>query len=100
MDELENFYSSLPERLAAVYRFDVPAGTTIQGTPELHALLDSEREDFDGLMITAVLMDVSDSGAFMAYMPKASLRDNVESEELTEQTIVLTSNQKTCRWWR
>ena len=52
------FYASMPESLAASYRFDLPAGTTIQGTPELHVKLDSSREDLDGLMITAVLMEL------------------------------------------
>ena len=86
VDDLEDFYSTLPEHLAAVYRFDLPAGTTIQGTPELHALLDSDREELDGLMITAVLMDVSDSGAFKAYMPKNSLEGGVDTETLEDQT--------------
>ena len=75
------FYSVLPESLAASYRFDLPAGTTIQGTPELHAKLDSSREDLDGLMITAVLMDVSDAGTFKAYQVNTENKDLVVSEE-------------------
>ena len=75
------FYASMPESLAASYRFDLPAGTTIQGTPELHVKLDSSREDLDGLMITAVLMDVSDIGSFKGYQVIAEYDDTVMKEE-------------------
>ena len=89
VNDQEDFYSTLPEEYAAVYRFDVPAGTTIQGMPQLHVLLDSDREDLDGLMITAVLMDVSDNGGFKAFMPKAELDDGVETEQLDQQTYAV-----------
>ena len=79
------FYSVLPESLAASYRFDLPAGTTIQGTPELHVKLDSSREDLDGLMITAVLMDVSDAGSFGAYQVRSENSDLVLKEEADGQ---------------
>ena len=85
----EEFYASMPENLAAVYRFDLPAGTTIQGTPELHVMLDSDREDLDGLMISAVLMDVSDTGVFPAYTTSAMLDGAVGTynvEGLTYET--------------
>ncbi len=88
-DDQEEFYASMPENLAAVYRFDLPAGTTIQGTPELHVMLDSDREDLDGLMISAVLMDVSDTGVFPAYTTSAMLDGAVGSynvEGLTYET--------------
>ena len=88
-DDQEEFYASMPENLAAVYRFDLPAGTTIQGTPELHVMLDSDREDLDGLMISAVLMDVSDTGVFPAYTTSAMLDGAVGTynvEGLTYET--------------
>ena len=93
VNEAENFYSTLPEPLSAVYRFDPPAGTTIQGTPQLHALLDSDRQDLDGLMITAVLMDVSDGAAFKAYMPRAELGDLVETEIRTDLSYAYSLDQ-------
>lgn len=75
------FFSTLPESLAASYRFDLPAGTTIQGRPALHAKLSSSREELDGLMITAVLMDVSDAGSFKDYQVNAEYSDMVPREE-------------------
>ena len=80
------FYAILPESLAASYRFSLPAGTTIQGVPELHAMLGSSREDLDGLMVTAVLMDVCDTGTFKAYQVDPEYTDLVvmeASEDLT-----------------
>ena len=85
IDDQEDLYSGMPPALAAVYRFDLPAGTTIQGTPELHALLDSDREDLDGIMITAVLMDVSGEGVFPTYSPTDALRDGVGTVDLEDQ---------------
>ena len=75
------FYSVLPESLAASYRFDLPAGTVIQGVPELHVKLDSSRDDLDGLMITAVLIDVSDAGTFKGYQVVTENSDMVSKEE-------------------
>ena len=80
----EDFYSILPDNLAAVYRFDVPANTTIQGVPALHVKLDSEQENLDGLMITAVLMDVSDAGTFKAYMRSSDDGERVTRESLDQ----------------
>ncbi|MBQ8137483.1 MAG: prolyl oligopeptidase family serine peptidase, partial [Clostridia bacterium] len=81
-EDQEDFYLTLPKEYAASYRFDPPAGTTIQGTPAVHVLLDSDRQDLDGLMITAVLIDVSDHGEFLAYLPKTELEGDVEEQEL------------------
>ncbi len=68
-DDQEEFYTGMPDELARKYRFDLPAGTTIQGAAELHAMLDSDREDLDGLMISAILIDVSDQGTFPVFAP-------------------------------
>ncbi len=78
INDQADFYYGMPDYLAAVYRFDVPAGTTIQGTPELRVLLDSDRQDLDGLMISAVLVDVPDAGVFPAYAPMVELNNGVE----------------------
>jgi len=68
----EEFYRKMEAPLSAVYPLDVPAGTTLCGTPEIRVSLTSENEDLDGLMISAVLMDVSDAGTFPAFMPHAA----------------------------
>ena len=52
-------------------------------------MLDSDREDLDGLMISAVLMDVSDTGVFPAYTTSAMLDGAVGTynvEGLTYET--------------
>jgi len=84
VEDREEFYSRMPEQIAASFRFDVPAGTTIAGTPELRVKLDSDREDLDGLMITAVLADVADSGVFGAYIPGSLNEDLVYTTELKD----------------
>lgn len=67
LEEKENFYRRMKAPLSAVYRLDLPAGSTICGVPKVSADLTSEQTDLDGLMITAVLLDVSDRGTFPAY---------------------------------
>ncbi len=84
-DDQEEFYIDMPDELARRYRFDLPAGTTIQGSAELRAMLDSDREDLDGLMITAILMDVSDQGAFPVYAPTEENGGTVAAKTLSIQ---------------
>lgn len=68
-DEMqEDLYLSMKEPLAAVYPLDFPENTTIFGVPEIHVKLSCGSVAWDGLMITALLMDVSDQGAFPAYL--------------------------------
>ena len=86
IEDQEEFYSGMPEELAAVYRFDLPAYATLQGVPQVRVKLDSSREELDGLMISAVLMDVSDVGAFKAFVPQAAMNNGVAHEELEDQT--------------
>jgi hypothetical protein len=58
-------------KLAAKYEIDLPEGTDIYGVPEIHLRLSSEIQDYEGLMITAVLADTADDGSsFDAYMLK------------------------------
>ena len=65
------FYLNLPDKLAAKYEIDLPEGTDIYGVPEIHLRLSSEIQDYEGLMITAVLADTADDGSsFDAYMLK------------------------------
>ena len=82
-DDQEEFYIGMPDELACKYRFDLPAGTTIQGAAELHAMLDSDREDLDGLMISAILIDVSDQGAFPVFAPTEENGGMVAAKELS-----------------
>ena len=85
VDNQEDFYSRMPEELAAVYRFDLPGGTTIEGVPELRVKLDSDREDKDGLMISAVLMDVPDSGTMKGYFTESERGETVRTESIRDQ---------------
>lgn len=75
-EELDNdyrdaFYTWLPEELAAKYTVKLNSGTTVYGVPEVKVRLSTEVEDFEGLMITAVLVDVANNGSeFDAYNTK------------------------------
>ncbi|MBQ9009127.1 MAG: hypothetical protein IJ088_07355 [Clostridia bacterium] len=65
------FYLNLDDGLAAKYEIDLPAGTDICGVPEIHLRLSSEIQEYEGLMITAILADTADDGQpFEAYMLK------------------------------
>jgi X-Pro dipeptidyl-peptidase len=65
------FYLNLSDDLAAKYVVDLPEGTNIYGVPEIHLHLSSEIQEYEGLMITAVLADTADDGsAFDAYILK------------------------------
>ena len=85
VDDQEEFYTRMPEELACKYRFDLPAGTTIQGAAELRVMLDSDRQDLDGLMISAVLMDVADQGTFPVFAPAEEYGGTVAVRELNLQ---------------
>ena len=80
----EEFYRKMPEQLKAVYSLELPENTTILGGPEVHVTLTCPDEDLDGLMITAVLMDVSDQGTFPAYRTHG---EEDESPLLKHRTI-------------
>ena len=70
----ELYYIMLEEPYAGVYGVSVPDGTTIYGVPVVHAAISTDVTDKDGLMITAVLIDVEDNGLpFKAYMTKDRL---------------------------
>ena len=70
----ELYYLTLEAPFAGVYEISVPEGTTICGVPEIHTRISTEVTDKDGLMITAVLMDIADEAEpFKAYMTKDRL---------------------------
>lgn len=65
------FYVNLPDELAAKYAIELPEGIDVYGVPEIHLRLSCEIQDYEGLMITAVLADVADDESpFDAYVLK------------------------------
>lgn len=72
------YYLDLENKHAAFYPLDLEEGETIYGVPEIHLNLSSEITEYEGLMITAVLLDTADDGsAFHAYMGKDARSDKV-----------------------
>ena len=68
VENRELFYREMYGPMRAVYTLQVPENATLYGTPEVHVKLACDQTDLDGLMITAILMDVTDNGEpFMAY---------------------------------
>ena len=71
---MEHYYASLDEPLGALYEVELPEGETIYGVPEIHVKMKTDTTDKDGLMVTAVLIDIADEGKpFKAYMVKDRL---------------------------
>ncbi|MBQ4486581.1 MAG: prolyl oligopeptidase family serine peptidase, partial [Oscillospiraceae bacterium] len=67
----DDFYPSLSENMAAAYPIELEENTTVYGIPEVHLRLSTEIQNYEGLMITAVLVDSTDDGTpFDAYMLK------------------------------
>lgn len=74
VERMEEFYLGLDESMAAFYEISLPENTTVCGVPEIHVKLSTNVTDLDGLMITAILMDVrDDSEEFKGYMLKDRL---------------------------
>jgi X-Pro dipeptidyl-peptidase len=73
-DNLEGFFREMKAPLRAFFTLQVPGGTTLSGSPEVHVKLASDFEDLDGLMVSALLFDVPDDGSlFDAYRLSGSL---------------------------
>ena len=69
-----DYYLSLSDSRAAVYPIELPENTTVYGVPEVHVRLSTQVTDYEGLMISAVLMDVADDGnTFKTYEVKNRL---------------------------
>ncbi len=80
-----DYYLNLPERNGAAYDLRLKSGTTVYGAPEVHVRLSSEVMDYEGLMITAVLMDVADNGSeFDAFMLKDRLSQTLPVRAIGE----------------
>ena len=77
---MDVFYVSIPEENAAIYSVEVPDGVTIYGVPKISFTATTEKTGFEGLMISAVLVDTIDGQtAFPAFMPLASLENLLPS---------------------
>ncbi len=74
----DRYYTDLEDKHAAFYPLGLETGQTIYGVPEIHLKLSSEVTEYEGLMITAVLVDTADDGsAFDAYMPKEAKEGSI-----------------------
>ncbi|MBQ8093926.1 MAG: hypothetical protein IJ242_10170 [Clostridia bacterium] len=70
----EQYYMSLDEKHVAIYQIELEENTTIYGVPEIHVRLSNDDVGYEGLMISAVLMDhADDAKEFPAYMTKNRL---------------------------
>ena len=75
---MEHYYASLDKPLGALYEVELPEGETIYGVPEIHVKMKTDTTDKDGLMVTAVLIDIADEGKpFKAYMVKDRLNNTL-----------------------
>ena len=71
---------NMPSANAAVYDIDIPEGTTIYGVPEISFTAYSDKVDFEGLMITAALVDTIDGETeFSAYTGETIAHTSVGS---------------------
>lgn len=81
----EDFYLNMKEPLTAVYPLEFPENATIFGVPEIHVKLSSGSVALDGLMITALLVDVSDQGSFPAYRTHTEENGRIAKKETGEK---------------
>ena len=78
VEDRENYYLTLEDGRAAYYYLILPENTTIYGVPEVHVKLSTEKTDYEGLMISAILIDVANDGEpFPAYQLKTQLGENL-----------------------
>ncbi|MBR2766157.1 MAG: hypothetical protein IKE03_09280 [Blautia sp.] len=77
-DYRDAYYTNLTGKHAAIYPLELDAGETIYGVPEIHLSLSSEIMEYEGLMITAVLVDLADDFSdFDAYVTKDAIGQKV-----------------------
>ena len=68
MVEDESYYQDLEDEYVSVYEIEVPEGSVISGTAEVHVKLSTDDVDKDNLVVSALLMDeMKDESAFEAY---------------------------------
>lgn len=86
VENRDMYYTSLDNKHAAFYPIELPENATVFGVPEIHLKLSSEITEYEGLMISAILVDTADDGSFFpAYMTKNRLR-NVLPERILAET--------------
>lgn len=79
----EQYFMELDPAHIAVYPIELPENTTVCGVPEIHVRLSNENVDYEGLMVSAVLIDQADDGQlFPAYMLKNRLGDKLPVREV------------------
>ena len=82
-DGLNQFYLTIPEENAAYYALEIPEGMTIYGVPKISFRASTTKAGFEGLMISAVLVDCIDGETeFPAYVTKRELDDILPVEEV------------------
>ena len=86
LETRDAFYMKLTDdHLAAYYPIELPENTTVYGVPEIHLKLSSEITEYEGLMITAVLVDTADDGSsFEAFMTKDRLSNLLPTKVIGE----------------
>ncbi len=85
VEHQEEYYLGLSDQHAATYPVKLGAGSTVYGTPEVHVRLSTGVTGYEGLMISAVLIDVADDGSkFDAYMLKDRLSRTLPVREIGE----------------
>ena len=72
----DEFLLSMPQANAVVYDIDLPEGTTVYGMPKVSFKASTGKAGFEGLMISAALVDTIDGQTyFPAYLTEAALGD-------------------------
>ena len=88
MEHRDAYYMALDREHIATYPIELPENTTVYGVPEIHVRLSNENYDYEGLMISAVLIDQADDGKpFPAYMIKNRLYDTLPVRVIDEYDI-------------
>ena len=74
----EDFLLNAPEENKAEYEIKLPEETIISGVPVVSFKASTNKTDFDGLMISAALIDTIDNETvFKAYMTRSEIDDHV-----------------------
>ncbi len=64
----ESYYRDLEDQYVSVYEIEVPEGSVISGTAQVHVKISPKDAEIDNLIVTALLMDeMKDGSAFEAY---------------------------------
>ena len=79
----ENYLLDMDDNFRAVYEFEIPEGSVISGTAQVHLRLSTQNVDQDNLMVSAVLMDeMKDGSAFEAYQINTDNRYRIPTKTI------------------